>query len=132
MNHLLAAIGSDPALVFIQGVGNSLPAPDFQSQYYLGQYLQDIALQIGQLGGTPEAFYFNPTAQHGPGYAFAGANFTQPNQSRVQTEVTSAQPGNPPAVLDGMLERDRHWRLTPSIGTPRSSARRDVDALRAQ
>ena len=107
--------GGTPADVFIQGVGNSMPAnPSAAAK----QSLLKVAYRIEELGGTPEAFVLNPTSTRGPGYALAGQNFIVPNQSRVATEVTSAAPGNPPAQLDGVLERDRHWRLAPGAGTP--------------
>ncbi len=118
---VLASVGTGPAdpptLVFLQGVGLAFPPADQQNDAFAG-VIEEIALQLGELGGSPEAFAQNPAASAGAGYSFVGQTWPRDGDARVLTEVTGSAPNSPPAQLAGYLSLDRQWRLEPGIGTP--------------
>jgi hypothetical protein len=119
LDKVLASVGKStgdyPTTVFIQGVGDAMPATSGMSAAQL-QALRSVATQIGELGGSAEAF-LSSAGQGGPAYSFVGQSWPLRNGARVDTEVASSAPGNPPARLDGYIDRDRRSRLAPTIGT---------------
>ena len=114
------ASGVGPRLVFVQGVG----VPQHASmQSGLTSALLSVSQEIGQLGGSPEAFFDNPDADGGPFYALVGKNFVTNgalgSSDSSLAEVTTAQPQQtkPQAALSGTLQRDRQWRFVVGVNT---------------
>jgi hypothetical protein len=106
-----------PAMIFLQGVGNALP-PASQMTGEQQQALREVAGVITAAGGSGGAFLNNEAATTGPGYSFAGVSWPLEGGARTGTEVSSSTPGGPPAQLDGFVKPDRIGRLAPATATP--------------
>jgi hypothetical protein len=129
--QVMGSIGTNfndvPVLIFLQGVGNALPAQSAMTAAE-NQALQQVAAKIGDMGGSPGAFLNDGNATiaparsgsgaSAPGYAFVGQSWPLPGGARSGAEVTTATPGNPPAQLDGFVKPDQLSRLAPSVATP--------------
>jgi hypothetical protein len=111
-----ASAGAQPAVVFVQSVGDPLPAQGSMSETEAGA-LQEAAVDIGSQGGSPGAFFPISSTETDPGYSFVGQSWSLPAGARVGSEVAGSGPGSPPAQLDGFLEPDRLARLAPTIAT---------------
>jgi hypothetical protein len=126
LRQVLGAIGSQPALVFIQSVGDPR-APSALTDNSFSP-LAGFGSEIRNFGGTPKAFLGqidgNQTATDGPFYTLVGHNFNLPGQPYVHSsaEVSTDGPGSPPARLVGALVKDAHGRYVPTVNTASNDA----------
>lgn len=133
LRQVMGAIGSTPALVFIQSVGDPR-APSFLTDNS-SELTAGFGSGIRDFGGTPKAFLGqidgNQTATDGPFYTLVGHNFSLPGQPYIHSsaEVSTDGPGSPPARLVGALVKDAYGRYVPTINTASDdSATEEIDA----
>jgi hypothetical protein len=116
---VLNAIGSTPALVFIQSVGDPR-APSFLTNNS-SAFTAGFGSEINRFGGSPKAFLGlidgNQTETTGPFYALVGQNFALPGQSYIYSpaQVSTDGPGHPPARLVGVLVMDAYGQYVPTL-----------------